>query len=499
MRLTEIIETKSGKIRGYIDEGVEIYKGIPYAEAPVGDLRFREPHPKEPWDNVKDCIKFGAIAPQNQPDDPKIDLPEEEDCLYLNIWTPGADDKKRPVMVWIHGGGFLIGSGSRPRSDGTRLASYGDVVVVSFNYRIGVLGFLNFPGIPANLGIRDQVAALKWIKENIEDFGGNPNNITIFGESAGGQSVTILLAIPSAENLFHKAIVQSGNANPRDFKPKRSREGANELLRKLNINGENLDELRKISLEKLIRLQRKIAGNILSVKDSPFWPFIDGEFLPKQPIEIFREGNNNQIPIIIGYNENELGFLSELLKNAGGLKRNLILKYVHSNIRKSGINKKDLDKLISTYSEKFKKDFPNNPFLFWDAILSDSMFKIPIIRQLEAQIHNQSRIYCYEFSYKSPKFKFALHTFEIPFVFDTLDKNDVAEGAIEVNEDSKKLTKIIMDTWISFARKGNPDNERIPSWHSYDLETRAIMKLSINPKVMETKENTLFKIWEGIL
>ncbi|NVM45985.1 MAG: carboxylesterase family protein [Candidatus Lokiarchaeota archaeon] len=497
MKKTAVVLTKSGKIQGYVEEGVEIYKGIPYAESPIGDLRFREPLPKKKWDEIRNCTQFGPIAPQGYHDDPKIELPEDEDCLYLNIWTPCSDDKKRPVMVWIHGGGFIIGGG-RPRSDGAKLASYGDVVVVSFNYRLGALGFLNLPGIPPNLGIQDQVAALKWIKENIEVFGGDSNNITIFGESAGGQSVTILLAISSSKGLFHRAIVQSGAANPRDFKPERSIEGAEKFIAKLGINKENIGELRKVPLNKLIAAQKKIVGNSLSLKNSPFWPYIDGEIIFEQPIEIIRKGNNHQVPMIIGYNENELGFLSEILTKSGGMKKKIILKFVRSAIQKGNMSKENLENLITFYSKVLEKKYPDNPMMYWDIILSDSMFKIPIIRQLEAHAIHQSNIYSYVFSYNSPKFGFAFHTFEIPFVFNTIDKKDVADGAVEVSEESKKLTKIMMDTWIAFARTGSPDNKGIPKWPVYNLEERAVMKLSIHPEMIETNEDPLLQAWNGI-
>ena len=175
------------------------------------------------------------------------------------------------------------------------------------------------------------------------------------------------------------------------------------------------------------------------------------------------------------------------------------MTFVKSNIKNIGIKDDVLNKLIETYKLELKKSYSDNPFLYWDGILSDSMFKIPIIRVLEALVNHQSNIYCYMFSYKSPKFGFALHTFEIPFVFDTIDKFDVAEGAVEFSEDSRRLTKIMMDTWLAFARTGRPDNDKIPSWPSYDLDKGAIMKLSINPEVMETNKNPLFKIWEGIL
>ncbi|MFW9949020.1 MAG: carboxylesterase/lipase family protein [Candidatus Thorarchaeota archaeon] len=499
MKRTRIINTKLGRIQGYLEDSIEIYKGIPYAEPPIGNLRFQEPQPKDRWDEIRNCTQFGPIAPQHQHDDPKIELPEDEDCLYLNIWTPASDDNKRPVMVWIHGGGFFIGAGSRPRSDGTKLASYGNAVVVSFNYRLGALGFLNLPGIPPNLGIQDQILALKWIKENIEAFGGNSDNITIFGESAGGQSVAILVAIPSSKGLFHRAIIQSGNANPKNFEPERSIEGAEKFLAKLGIIKGDIGKLRNLALNKLMAVQKKIVGGLLNVKNSPFWPWMDGKIIPEQPIEIIRKGNNHQVPLMIGYNENELGFLSDILNNSGGMKKKLILKFLKSSIQKDTISKENLEKLITNYREILQEKYPDNPMIFWSEVLSDSMFKIPIIRQLEAHAIHQSNIYCYVFSYKSPKFGFALHTFEIPFVFNTIDKNDLADGAMEISDESKKLAKIMMDTWISFARTGNPNNEKIPKWPEYNLDKRIIMKLSVNPEIIESNEDPLLKIWNGIL
>ena len=499
MKRTQIITISSGKVQGYVENDIEIFKGIPYAEAPIGELRFREPQPKTPWEGVKDATEFGTIAPQNQQDLPEINLPESEDCLYLNIWTPGTDNKERPVMVWIHGGGYLIGAGSRPRSDGARLAAYGDVVVVSFNYRIGAFGFLNLPGIPPNLGMQDQVAALKWVRDNIREFGGNPNNVTIFGESAGGMSVAILLAIPSARGLFHRAIIQSGASNSRDFEPERSKKGGQEFVSKLNLDKQNVDDLRRVPLEKIMKVQKKIVGGLFNVKASPFWPWVDGEVIPEQPLEIIRKGNHQNVPVIIGYNEIELGFISDLLNEAGTVKRKVMLKFIHSLIKKNGVDKDTLNQITDVYKREYGVINPNNEFMYMDGIMSDSMFKLPIIRQLEAHVAHQSNTYLYMFSYKSPKYGFALHTFEIPFVFNTIDKQDVAEGAVELTKESEELIKIMMDTWVHFARSGNPNHKGIPNWPNYDLERRSMMILGIKPRVVETSNDPLREAWNDII
>jgi len=494
-----IISTNKGKIKGLEKPNIQCFLGIPYAKPPVCNLRFCEPQPMDSWESIKDTTKFGFIAPQNHPDTPPIEQIEDENCLFLNIWTPKADDKARPVMVWIHGGGYIIGSSSRPRLNGERLAIYGNVVVVSFNYRLGALGFLNLPGIPPNLGMQDQIAALKWIQENIHNFGGDPTNITIFGESAGGMSVAILLAIPAARGLFHKAIIESGAANPRDFMPERARKGSEELLSKLHIELGNLDALREVPLKKLLRMQKKIAGTIVDNKESPFWPFVDGKLIPEQPLEIIRKGKVSKIPLIIGYNDDELGFISNLLEQADEDRKNVIIGLVQSRIHKIGINKENLEKLISTYKQEMSMIYPNKPYKYWDMILADAMFRIRIIRQLEAHAIHQSNIYSYIFTYESPISGSALHTFEIPFVFGNIDTTDMAEGAIESNETTEQLSKIIMDTWITFAKTGNPNHDSLPEWPSYDMINRATMVLGINPKVYFEPLDILRKVWDNML
>ena len=214
--MAAIIQTEAGRIHGSSENGLSVYRGVPFAAPPVGELRFRVARPHPGWDDVLDCESFRPISPQvpNEALDSMLGLaPQEqsEDCLFLNIWTPGTDADARPVMVWIHGGAFTIGSGSDGLYNGAMLASRGDVVVVTINYRLGALGFLHLPALDeSNFGMRDQVAALRWVRDNIASFGGDPGNIMIFGESAGGMSVASLMGSPEAQGLFHKAIPQSG-------------------------------------------------------------------------------------------------------------------------------------------------------------------------------------------------------------------------------------------------------------------------------------------------
>ena len=490
-----ILSTNYGKIKGIQQLDHQSFLGIPYAKPPIDDLRFREPQPMDPWEGIKDATKFGLIAPQNHIDSTPIEQEENEDCLYLNIWTPGADEKVRSVMFWIHGGGFLIGAGSRPRLNGGTLASYGDVVVVTFNYRLGALGFLDLPNVPPNIGIQDQIAALQWVRENIHAFGGDPHNITIFGESSGSESVVILLSIPRAKGLFHRAIVQSGVANPLSYKRELSRKCAKELLSKFHVDEQDIKTLREVQISKLIRVQKKIAGTITDGKENPFRPFVDGVIIPEKPYEIIRKGNASKVPLMLGWNEDELGIIGNFLNQANEERKKVIVGMIRNRIRNYGVTDEGIDKLLKVYKPIMKTKYPDNAYKHWDAILSDAMFGIPTIRQLEAHLENQSNVFCYIFTYKSSKYGGVYHTFEIPFVFGTFKTADIPEGAIDSIEEAETVAKKIMDTWISFARIGNPNHKGLPEWPPYDIQKRAIMMLGVHPKVEFAPMNSFREVW----
>ncbi|MFX0010184.1 MAG: carboxylesterase family protein, partial [Candidatus Hermodarchaeota archaeon] len=222
-------------------------------------------------------------------------------------------------------------------------------------------------------------------------------------------------------------------------------------------------------------------------------PFVDGDLIPEQPIELLSLGKGNYVPLIIGYNNEELGVLADILKDSNKLKRKLIQKVMHSRLIKGGIEKEKLNQLVNIYK------YPDSPYKYLSYLLSDSMFRIPILRQIEAQLNHQSEIYCYIFEYNSPKFGYAMHTFEIPFVFGTLDTNDIAKGAIEDSKEAKSLRKVIMETWVSFAKNSSPNNNNIPTWLPYDINRRSTMILAINPRLETAPMDNLRKKWEGIL
>ncbi|NHJ24768.1 MAG: hypothetical protein EAX89_09350, partial [Candidatus Lokiarchaeota archaeon] len=308
-----------------------------------------------------------------------------------------------------------------------------------------------------------------------------------------------LLSISRAKGLFHKAIIQSGAANPRMFEPDEARKGSLEFISNLSIDIDHLDELKNVPLTTIIKTQFKITGTFLDSKIKPFRPFVDDILIPEQPLELLSKGKGNYIPLIIGYNNEELGILADILKDSNKLKRKLIQKVMYSRLHKSGVEKEKLNQLINTYKEELKHKYPDNPYKYLSYLLSDSMFRMPILRQIEAQLNHQSDIYCYIFEYNSPKFGYAMHTFEIPFVFGTLDTTDIAEGAIENNEETRALSNTIMDIWTNFARTGTPNHQNIPKWIPYDNNRRSTMILGINPRLEIAPLDNLRKVWEGIL
>ncbi len=494
------IKTRMGEIAGIQNSNYQAFLGIPYVRPPTGNLRFSEPVPLEPWGGVKNCTKFGSIAPQHQTDTPPMHQKEEENCLFLNVWTPKADNEKRPVLCWIHGGAFLNGAGSRPRLNGARLAVHGNVVVVTFNYRLGALGFLNLSPIPPNLGIQDQVAALKWIKENISSFGGNPENITIFGESAGAGSVSVLLTIPSAKGLFQRAIMESGVAHPRDFEPISANKGAEKFIAKLKISQENIEELRQIPLKKLLRIQQKVGGLIGLSFDNPFRPYIDGKVIPEHPLESMRKGEINNVPIIVGNNLNEAGIIDNFFRLASDeTKVKPLITMLKKNTESFGIKKEDLQILLEKYREIARDLYAEKPYKVWDLFFTDLIFRVPTTRQLEAYIKHQQQAYCYIFTHGASQDNNAFHTIEIPFVFGNLDTKDISESFTGMGEVAEKLSKTIMDTWVTFAKSGNPNHEGLPEWPTYDTQRRATMMFGPEVKIELAPMENLRKAWDNIL
>jgi len=499
MNKTDIIETKSGKIQGYKEDGVEIFKGISYGEPPIDDLRFSPPVAKKPWDDVMDATEYGHCSFQgySQLEDYTGKLqPESEDCLNLNIWTPSVDNKKRPVMFWIHGGAFITGGGITPMYDSSVLAQRGDVVVVTINYRLGALGYLYIPGVTANVGHLDQILALKWVHDNIELFGGDPNNITIFGESAGGYSVVALAAMPAAKGLFHRIIAQSAPI----IDSKVTKKPSKTLMRMLGVDKGDIDALRMISPEKIIDAQNKLIAedptNLLA-----FRPLIEGETLPIHPLKAFQDGDCKDIEFMSGTNLDEAKLFTALdpeiskMNNVDGEK--LLIGY----LGRLGVDINKSKAMIDTYKQAREGSFSNDLKEILNALITEYLFRISTIRLLEAQSKHQSNTYNYLFTWPSPALNGdlgACHALEIPFVFNTL--NDPGfKVFVGKSPDLDAISHKVMDAWIAFASTGNPNHDGIPKWPSYDIEKRSTMLLDHEFKVVEKFLDKERAAWDDII
>lgn len=493
-----IIDTHMGKIKGLQRSAHQDFLGIRYARAPVGELRFQPPRRIDRWDGVYDATHFGPIAPQAYPDMPPIQLEESEDCLSLNIYTPAADGESRPVMIFIHGGGFLIDSGSRPRTYGGPLSETGDVVVVTIEYRMGAFGFLCCDGILPNLGLQDQVTALEWVQHHIADFGGDADNITIFGESAGATSVAYLMVMPSAKGLFHKAILESG-AFPfesQDDNRRFARQGTKKFFKELNLGLGNLAALQQAPYESILSAEKKVAGRLL-FSDRAFYPVIDGRIIPEDIYGALRSGCSGDVPIIIGVNAEELPIFGLILKP--GLMQVLAKNRILSQLKQSGVTRKQINGLLDLYRANLpaveRTDHREVNHLF-----SDQSFRIPAALFAEAQLAAGSKIYFYNFVYPAPKMGVAPHVMELYFVFGSLKTVDVVDMMqVPGTNEEFRLSQMMMNAWASFARTGNPNHSDLPEWPPYELEHRATMLFDLQSRIVDLPLEAIRSAWMRIV
>jgi para-nitrobenzyl esterase len=461
------VQIESGALAGTTENGLEVFLGVPYAAPPVGDLRWRAPRPVARWTGLRPADAYGAWAPQNPPlSTLGADMPGEqsEDCLTLNLWTPGLDGA-RPVLVWIHGGGFTAGSGASPLYRGGALARRGDVVVVTINYRLGLLGFLAHPDLTdgdvcANWGLQDQVAALRWVHDNIEAFGGDPGNVTIFGESAGSMSVSDLLAVPAAHGLFHRAVAQSGP--PNGLPMHTAEETAAKVFADLGTA-----DLRSAPVGRLLEIQGAVAAQ--RVGGLPLAPVVDGTVLPVSPQGAIANGSAAGVPLVIGTNLDEWKMFLVMDPKGREPDESVLLRRIERSFSANGVDLRPDDVITAYRDARAARGDSTGPRDIWSAIESDRMFRIGAIRAAEAHAAHQPHTYSYLFTHPSPAMHGALgacHALEIPFVFGTLDSpgmNRFAGSGPEV----EALSAEMMDAWLAFARNGEAP------WPSYDGSRRA--------------------------
>jgi para-nitrobenzyl esterase len=494
------VKTQNGELIGCFTGDIYVFKGIPYAEPPVGDLRWMPPqHPKS-WTGKRPALSSGPIAPQNESHFKKnsqfvIKEPQSEDCLYLNLWSPALDDQKRPVLVWFHGGAFALGSGSQADFSGHLLAKRGNVIVVTINYRLGLLGFLNLNEvtsgkIPAtgNEGLLDQIAALQWVKDNISVFGGDPANVTLFGESAGAMCIACLMASPRARGLFHKVISQSGAANrakPLDEAVK----DAQLFLDALGLKNPNARDLLSLTEKQLLAVQRQLESQVQAMTVTT--PVIDGYILSGAPLKVIQSGSAADIPLLIGTNQDEWRLFNPNTPNFQNMDYSRLVNRCSKLVPSSYI-----DKLIESYrSAREKQNLSVTPAELFMAIKSDHDFRIPSIKLAEAQSKHTQNVFSYLFDWQSPDIAFgSCHSLEIGFVFGTFNNNPDFYGSGPLAE---KLSAVIQDTWSAFALTGNPGCNSLGTWPVYNT-SRYTWILGKHLHLVEAPFDEERRVWESI-
>ena len=475
--------TTLGAVEGTDHDGIARFAGIPFAAPPVGERRWLAPAPHEGWSGTRACDTFGKVSVQTAGALESLaggSSPDwDEDCLTLNVWTPGVDDARRPVLVWIHGGGFTTGSGSVPWYDGERMARRGDAVIVTINYRLGALGWLDLGDVDASLtgsgnaGLLDQVAALEWVRDNIAAFGGDPGNVTAFGESAGGMSVGTLLGLPQAAGLIHKAVPQSGAAH-NVAERVHALEVTDRILAAVGTS--DLAELRQVSADRLLEVQNEVATSLTAERAKagsgaglglPFSPVLDDVVLTTPPLDAIRQGSAADVPVLVGSTAEEWKLFGLMLRS---------VEDEDTILRRLGRMVEDPHTIVAAYRQE-RDDASHDDV--WTAILTDRIFRIPAIRLAEAQAaHQPEHTFMYLFEWASTAFDGRLgscHALEIPFLFDALDKPGAelftGPGA------PRNLALAIQDAWLAFARTGSPAHAGLPEWPAFDADGRATMHL----------------------
>jgi para-nitrobenzyl esterase len=465
--------TRAGRVRGLLKDGVHQFWGVPYGASTEGLNRFMPPQPPAPWSGVKDHFQIGHRAPLQPGAGPPAPVvlaldrrdEEGEDCLTVNVFTPGLDNRARPVMVWMHGGGFSGGSGNYLLYDGTNLAKKEDVVVVVVNHRLNIFGFLHLAEIggekwaqSTNMGVQDLVATLEWVRDNIENFGGNPENVTIFGQSGGGGKTTTLMAMPSAEGLFHRSIAQSGSAF-RGTLASDASEGAERFLAKLGIQTDQLDQLQRLSFRQIQdayysepRIQRLGTG-----------PVVDGRILPRHQWDPTAPGFSANVPLMMGSTETENGWSGPPPYDLSD--EDLLRSFVTRLANEDAAKGRDLLDLYKRLHPEMRNQ------MLWLTAESDNS------RRWNAQSlgrlkHEQGTApsYLYFFNWYSPVHDNRMgsyHTLDIPFVFYNMDIGASMTGS---SQSRYQLGHVMSAAWAAFARNGNPDHADMPHWPAFNPE-----------------------------
>ncbi|HEY4324022.1 MAG TPA: carboxylesterase family protein [Mucilaginibacter sp.] len=505
------VDVTHGTLRGLRVDGVNIFKGIPYAGKISGDRRFKRPAPLERWTGVRDALQFGAPAIQAQ----RMQPAPSEDCLFLNVWTPANDNRKRPVMFYNHGGGFATGSGGAGGQDGANLARNFDVVVVETNHRLGIMGYLYLDEIAGpeytgsgNNGMLDIVDGLAWVNKNIAVFGGDPNNVMIFGESGGGGKTTCLYAMPSAAPYFNKASIESG-PGLRMIPKEAASEMTAIVFKELNIDPKDWRKILELPTADLLKIQSdvpRLMANSDYVKKNgsvgfvpnDFAPVVDGDALPRNPFDPDAPAISKQKPLMAGWNEDEYAFFAMITRETAPLTADFasLPGYLAPQFGT------DTQKIIETY----RRTRPNASAAdIWMAVKSINMFGLGTIAMAERKVRQHGApVYLYNFGYKSeskiPGTDYPMgtpHAMDIAFKF-----NNVVPGKPDFfggNRPERFVASHNMaELWTTFARTGKPAAKGVPEWPAYNLVERPTMRIDAKCEVIDNRYKDEVDMWRSI-
>ncbi len=491
-----IAETAFGKVRGVTSNGVHAFKGIPYGADTAGKNRFKLAVDPEPWTGIRDALEYGPATPQSDPASGRQqDGNESEDCLVMNIWSRGINDgRKRPVMFWCHGGGFRSLSASSPGYDGTNLCLRGDVVVVGINHRLNLLGFTHLAELggeeysqSGNVGMLDIVHALRWVKNNIEQFGGDPDRVMVFGESGGGRKVATLLGMPDAKGLFHSAVIQSG-ATLKVSEPANATALSERVLTELNITRSSIHKLHDLSLKQIMSAYVAVTRNNDSRSfGQSFQPVLDENVLPHHPFYPEASPVNPDVPLIVGANRTEMTAFArpeEFTLDEKGMRQ-----------RVAGlIGEENATAVIDTYRSQNPKATPVELYFL---IYSDNNYVMPSITIAERRA-KLSPTYLYYLTWQTTARGGRMmtpHALDIPFVFDNVKINPLTNE----QDSAQALADKVSATWIQFAKDATPNAGTLPEWKKYSTEQRATMVINNDTQLINDPIAEQRKIMQPIL
>ncbi|MFC8512969.1 carboxylesterase/lipase family protein [Streptomyces sp. NPDC057257] len=489
-----VVRTEAGAVRGREEGGLTVFRGIPFAEPPVGEARFQAPRHARAWDGVREAYEFGPPPPQEaafQGRTGEIPGPMGDDWLTVNVWTPAADPSaRRPVMVWIYGGAYKMGHAGSPGYDAQHIARDGDVVVVTFNHRVGIEGFARIDGAPANRGLLDQVAALEWVRDNIAAFGGDPAQVTVFGESAGAGGVASLLAMPSARGLFRRAVAQSVPGT--FFSDELARDVAAEIAKEVGLPP-TAAALSAVDPRQLTSAGEQLSEKMRQYEDrwgqlaptvTPFSPVVDGEVLPTTPWQALAAGAGRDVELLAGHNRDEW----RLFVVMGGQFGKITEEQAAGALRTFGPGPEG--------EQAYRAAFPEaGPGELYERVQTDWLFGMPSLRLAEAQVAGGGRAHVYELTWPAPGAGGVLgacHGLDIPLLFGTYeaDLGNLLFMGSGVPDQARELSARFRSAWTAFARTGEP------GWSAYDLDERLVQVLDVKPEVRPYPEEASRRLWE---